>query len=170
MARNIVSVESIRPHLLDVQAIRVGILHEKEAKGREGRRKLEDTTRTWSGARPRFYSEVSANGTLTIGARSGGEGYDKWLRLQWGTSRHLIRARRARCLAFRSPGFLPKTTPRFLGAGPGRLATGPWHYPPAVMHPGTKPRRWLEALQEWLNTRTTRDRMQLALVRSLRRR
>jgi hypothetical protein len=165
------SVAPIRPRPLDVNAIRSGILREKEKKGQEGRRKLEATTRTWRGARPRFYSAVSlSNGDLFIGARKGGEGYEKWVRLQWGTRRHPIRARRKPRLAFRWPGFLPKTTPRHLGAGPGRQATGPWRRPLAVMHPGTKPRRWLETLQEWLDTRTNRDRMQQALIRSMRRR
>lgn len=164
-------VEPIHPRGYDADAIERSILAEKRAKGEEAKRELAKTVRTWSGAKPAFYFEVRKEGkdyVLFVGPRPGGAGYEKWVRLEFGTRRHLISARRAPRLAFRWPGFLPKTTPRYLGSGPGRRAAGPIRRPLSVMHPGTRPRRWIETLAEKMSTSTTRQRMQNALVRAMK--
>lgn len=44
----------------------------------------------------------------------------------------------------------PKTTPGALQSGHGRILSGP-HYAQGVMHPGIKPRRFTEKVEEWVN-------------------
>lgn len=82
-----------------------------------------------------------------------GSNYIQWettdppfIYLELGTRPHAIRARRAKALKFQA-GYSAKTTPGVLGSGPG----GPFGetlFRPSVMHPGTKPRKWIDKIKE----------------------
>lgn len=89
---------------------------------------------------------------------------DIMLWLDEGTKAHLIMARaRGRHLgrlAFQT-GFIPKTKPRTIGSGAGGRF-GDFVYPPAVWHPGTKPRKFTD---EIVNRR--KDRYKIAMQRAL---
>ena len=68
-----------------------------------------------------------------------------WVWTSRGTKPHRIAARRARTLAFQT-NYSARTQPvgRY-GVGTGK-STGPWVYPRAVSHPGTKARKFEETV------------------------
>lgn len=68
-----------------------------------------------------------------------------------GTKRHKIRARNAPRLAFLWGGvgsYKPKTAPKGKIGGPGKVAGGRMHFPPAVNHPGSKARKFEEVIRD----------------------
>lgn len=89
-----------------------------------------------------------------------------------GTRPHVIAARNAPRLAFMwgGPGsYLPKTGPggKWYG-GPGSVVGGEWHFPLAVMHPGTAAREWPKVIGEKLSG-FYRKEVEAAWRRALRR-
>ncbi|MFH1553483.1 MAG: hypothetical protein ABII76_01270 [Pseudomonadota bacterium] len=64
----------------------------------------------------------------------------RYLYVDQGTKPHIIRAKRAKTLAFPSQ-FTPKTRPGEIGSGHGSHG-GPTVYTQEVHHPGTKPRKF----------------------------
>lgn len=57
-----------------------------------------------------------------------------------GTRPHIIQAKNAPYLSFRTGGFIPKTYPGKLLSGSGQKATGGFVKTQSVNHPGTEPR------------------------------
>lgn len=151
MAKNVVfRVKPIKPALLDVDTIRLEILNENRNQGSLDVKELKKTTATWTGEKPRFGYKIhlgAKDASLESGPKDDGSmGFKKWVWLNAGVKARVITAKRAPRLAFRWPGFKPKTTPRFLGSGAGALATGPIRRPLSVNWPGIKARNWTAAL------------------------
>ena len=98
------------------------------------------TTQTW-GDKPEFAIEQPDPYTRIVG--TDGEIYGM---LNEGTPAHDIRPRNGRILRFGTP-FRAKTVPRSISSGPGSKGKNVvWSR--GVHHPGTKPRKWDEAIRE----------------------
>lgn len=82
-----------------------------------------------------------------------------------GTVPHVIAARNAPYLAFRS-GHIPKTRPGVLGSGRGRRF-GRYIRKRQVMHPGNKPRHFLKTLLQRRQSAISIE-MQAAVTRGLK--
>lgn len=98
------------------------------------------TTQTWS-SKPSFAIEQPDPYERIIG--TSGEIYTM---LNDGTRAHDIRPRNGRVLRFGTP-FRSKTVPHSISSGPGSKGKNTvWSR--GVHHPGTKPRKWDEAIRE----------------------
>lgn len=100
------------------------------------------TTQTWDN-RPKVTIAGSGPDEREIAVQSA-----IYAMLEGGTKPHLIRPRRAKVLAFRSP-FRAKTVPNQIMSGPGSQGSTDV-FTKAVRHPGTKPRNWSKVIaQKW---------------------
>lgn len=147
--KEVFRVSPIKPAQIDLTAVLNEILGAMKAEGDKEIVELQKTTQTWSGARPRFAYSHGSDMSFRVGpVDDGSEGYKKWSILNAGAKPHLIAARRAPFLRFRTGGFGSKTTPRLLGSGPGARATGPLLSPRSVRHPGIRARNWTDELRK----------------------
>lgn len=96
------------------------------------------TTQTWDN-RPEVTITGSGPDEREIKVKS-----DIYAMLEAGTRPHMIRPRRAKVLAFRSP-FRAKTVPNQIASRPGGVGATEV-YSRGVRHPGTKPRNWSKVI------------------------
>jgi len=136
--------KSIRPKSkLSSKKVRAQLLNALRTEGKVIVAELDKTTRTWKGDKPTFKFELSFAGgdvTLLIGPGGNTHGAQKWVWLNEGTKPHIIRARNAPLLRFRTT-FVPKTKVGVFASGPGRIAP-PWRSTFSVNHPGNAAREW----------------------------
>jgi hypothetical protein len=124
--------------LRDVQDIERDIAHALDTTIIAVQTDFESTTGTWKHnvhftlGRPSPYERECATNDAIYGYVDG------------GTKPHLIRPRRARRLRFKT-GYRAKTTPGVIGSTGGG-ASGPVVYARAVRHPGTKARKFADAI------------------------
>lgn len=97
------------------------------------------TTQTWDN-RPTVQIAGSGPSERTITVES-----DIYAMLEGGTKAHMIRPRRAKVLAFRSP-FRSKTVPNQIMSRPGSTGATEVFSKRGVRHPGTKPRNWSKVI------------------------
>ena len=141
--------KEIKPSRMKEDALRLTLLNELRKTGTQVRRDFEGTTRTWK-RKPRFKQEISLAGpgpVLMVYTDDEIYGY-----VSRGTRPHMIWAgaytgrSRAKALAYpvRSS---PKTRPGMLRSMTGFRSSAK-RYRAYVHHPGTRPRRFEEAIQK----------------------
>lgn len=113
----------------------------------EAKALFEGTTATWQ-HNVVFVIRQNKDGR-TIGTR--GDTGKIFTFVDAGTRSHVIRARNAAALMWRSP-FTPKTQPGNLFARQGSLGQD-WHAAQEVNHPGTEPRGFSEIIQARMDRR-----------------
>jgi hypothetical protein len=141
--------KGIKPQRLRADDLRLALLGEMRKIGTEMKRDFEKTTATWE-HKPKFEVVVSLTQpgpTLLVGTDDEIYGY-----VSRGTKPHLIMAgiytgkSNKKALAFPSQ-FSPKTRPGVIGSSAGSRG-GDMIVRPYVQHPGTKPRKFEEAIQK----------------------
>lgn len=142
-------IKQIRPAKLEIPAFRQVIEAELRDVGKEIEADFKKTTKTWK-HQPKFETVIETSPpTVLVGTDDEIYGYvDK------GTKAHEIYAgiytgrSNKKALAFPSK-FTPKTKPGVIGSSPGGSG-GKTVVRPYVMHPGTKPRKFEEAIKrQW---------------------
>lgn len=140
MAQQGVTLVPIRP-TVPAQKFVAAVKAVQEAQRKAAQELLADyqkTTQTWDN-QPDWTVRVGA-GAVTVFTKS-----DVWNWVDKGTRPHVIRARRARALAFAS-GYTAKTRPGSIIAGAGG-PSGDTRFALEVQHPGTRPRRFSDRLR-----------------------
>jgi hypothetical protein len=161
-------IKQIKPSKLRVDRFRLEMLNEMRKVGTEVKRDYEKTTATWK-HKPKFEVVVSLTGpgpVLLVGTDD-----EIYRYVSEGTKPHPIFAgiytgkSDKKVLAFpvRSA---PKTRPGQLRSMPG-FKSKKKLFRPYVMHPGTKPRRFEEAIKK-LWTKKFKRRMEAAMSRAIR--
>ena len=136
-------VKGLKPSKLKVDKVRLNILNELRAEGRVIKKEFDKTTATWKGAKPTFEIAVGLTGTdaiVIIGPAGSTEGSQKWIWLNDGTRPHVIKAKNAPNLVFRT-GFTAKTKVRTFSSSVGS-SSPPWRSTKQVNHPGIEARDW----------------------------
>jgi len=139
-------------YLWDAKGVPRAVYNELHRQGKIVERMYKMTVRTWKD-KPVFKTKVSGKRmrygmgyelTISYDTRTKGGKHYYWT--DWGTPRHVIRARRVPRLRFRTR-FSPKTKFRVIGSNRGSVG-GAWAAPKAVMHPGTEARMFTDEIQE----------------------
>ena len=146
-----IRVSSIKPDAdTAVNRIMADIADELQKTTEEHVKRRKDIVRFWSNrTRPQWSSKFKSSDFIIewqIQLQERDKPYWTWID-ETGTKPHLIRARNAPRLAWRTGGS-PKTRanpPRF---GAGRRANGPWRFAKVVRHPGFKPRRFSDMINK----------------------
>jgi len=137
-------VKSIVPKSLSkIKNVRLAILNELRAEGREECKMLEQTTAHWHGDKPKFTQIISFAGgdaSLLVGPGGSMTGSQKWVWLDEGTRPHDIKPRKARFLVFRT-GYTAGSTPGTF-ATRASSTSGEVARAKLVHHPGVKARGW----------------------------
>ena len=167
MASPAFQVKAIKPRKLKVDKVRLELLNELRAEGRDEVKILQPTTDNWRGEKPTFEAVIglsSTEATLIVGPVGSEKAVQKWVWLDEGTRPHPIVARRVPLLKFRT-GYRASTTPGSFRSR-GAAVSGPWRSAKTVHHPGTVARGWSEMLQS-RRKRPYRDRMLAATRRGM---
>lgn len=160
-------VKEIKPTKLREDALRLELLNEMRAVGRDIAKDFAKTVETWEGEKPKFemlISLVQPGPTVVVEPTGSEEAVKKYAYVTKGTKKHRIKAKKGKSLAFAwaGPGsYKAKTKPRVIGSTPGG-ATGEAVFPKAVMHPGTEAREFDEEIQKIWQPRF-KDRMEGAM-------
>lgn len=146
---DVFTFKAIKPKKLKTDQFRKEILNALRREGTVHRKKLRPTVAGWTGSRPKFESLVGlSKGDASVMTGPTGETFavQKWVWTDKGTKPHRIRARNAPRLKFML-NFIPSTKP---GSFSSTVAAywPPWTSPLEVLHPGTDPRGWSEALSK----------------------
>jgi hypothetical protein len=159
-------IKQIKPGRLKVDAMRLELLNEMRKAGTAIRKDFEKTTKTWE-HKPKFTQEISLTGpgpTILVGTDDEIYGY-----VSRGTKPHPIFAgyytgkSDKKVLAFGSK-FKAKTRPGVIGSSSGG-SSGKMVFTPFVQHPGTKPRKFEEAIEKKWRKQFKR-RMEQAMARA----
>ena len=158
-------VKPIRPARMKIDPVMREVLNTCDAEGRFQMRELFKTTQTWKHKVGFGYLVDTSGGNASVRTSAKSGNVQIWNMLDAGTRPHLIVARKAKQLRFRT-GYRAKTRPRWFGSGSGG-ASGPWRGPHAVKHPGTAARFWTRTLSQQRQIRFRRD-IQAAVKRGAR--
>ncbi len=142
----VIALKAIKPKKLQIDKMRMEILNELRKEGTLHKQELEKTVTTWK-HKPQFESLIGLTGrdaTVVTGPTGSDKAVQLWEWTDLGTKPHIIRARRAPALRFRT-GYRAKTTPGQFSSGRSKRF-GPWRRPLMVRHPGTEARGWSETL------------------------
>jgi hypothetical protein len=121
---------------------------------------FEKTTATWS-HKPLFtITELEGGTRYTVGTTD-----EIYKFVSGGTRPHIIRARNAKVLAFKS-AYQAKTRVRVIGSGPGG-SSGENVYRREVQHPGTEARDFERTIQ-FESQRTIANNVQRAITQGVR--
>jgi hypothetical protein len=133
-------VKSIKPSKLRIDAYRLEILNELRGEGRDQKKELDKTTRTWKGEKPKFETLVGlerppGSASVLTGPSGSDKAVNKWVWLNEGTR---IR------WALMSKDWQSKTRVRWFGSGrgSGRVVIAGKR---AMMRRGIRPRPGIEA-------------------------
>ena len=139
-------------YLWDAKGVPRAVYQELLRQGKIVERMYKRTVSTWRN-KPSFKTKVSGKRMrygmgyeLTVSYDRRTKGGQHYFYTDWGTERHVIRARRAPRLRFRTK-FSPKTRVRVIGSRRGSR-DGAWTAPKAVMHPGTEARMFTEEIHD----------------------
>lgn len=135
--------KGIKPQKLRVDKVRLNLLNALRAEGKIVKKEFEKTTRTWKGEKPTFkilISLTSGNATVLVGPGGSTKGAQKWVWLDEGTKSHIIQAKNAPNLVFRTR-FTPKTKVGSFSSRSGSI-NPPWRATSKVNHPGIEAREW----------------------------
>ena len=125
--RELLNITNLRSELDDAMAeLRDGVQED-----------FESTVSTWS-TDVAFATRITTGNALTLRVNPSGAGAEIWGYVNNGTSPHVIRARRARSLSFRS-GYRAKTRVGRIASGSGG-SSGDNVYAQQVFHPGSEGR------------------------------
>jgi hypothetical protein len=142
-------VKVIKPPGLKVDQIRLELLNAMRKEGRLQKKRLAETARHWTGAKPTFEFLIGLTGTETalfVGPSGDTKGAQKWVWIDEGTPPHIIRPRNARILAFRVGG-RSGSSPNTLAVSAGRRGSK-WAHAKVVHHPGIRARNWAITLMK----------------------
>ena len=154
-------------YLWDAKGVPRAVYNELHRQGKIVERMYKRTVRTWRD-KPRFKTKVRGKRmrygmgyelTINYDRRTKGGQHYYWT--DWGTKRHVIRAKRAPRLRFRTRS-TPKTRVRVIGSGRGSRG-GTWAAPKAVMHPGTEARMFSAEIND-----RRRESIQNAIINGIR--
>jgi hypothetical protein len=141
-------VKAITPRKLDVAGVRSNVIRALETEGREQARLLQGTVSYWSSNPPQFVYDVEmgyADVTLRVYPKEGSAA-TIWGYINSGTPAHIIQARNAPYLKFRT-GYVAGSRPGTWTVAAGYY-TGGWRRKLKVRHPGIKARNWTKLLEE----------------------
>lgn len=158
-------VKGLKPKKLKVKQVRLNILNELRKEGRVVKKELEKTTATWKGDKPAFKIAIGLTGTdaiVLIGPAGNIEGAQKWVWLDEGTKAHIIRAKNAPNLVFKTQ-FTAKTKVKTFSSGPGS-SNPPWRATKQVKHPGIEARQWSSEIVKRRKKKFTRAIVKAAQV------
>lgn len=154
-------------YLWDASGTPRKVYQELLRQGKIVERMYKKTVRTWKN-KPRFKTKVRGKRMrygmgyeLTVSYDRRTKGGQHYFYTDWGTKRHVIRARRAPRLRFRTKS-TPKTRVRVIGSRRGSRG-GTWAAPKAVMHPGTEARMFTAEIQD-----RRREPIQNAIIGGIR--
>ena len=154
-------------YLWDAKGVPRAVYQELLRQGKIVERMYKRTVRTWRN-KPSFKTKVRGKRmrygmgyelTISYDRRTKGGQHYYWT--DWGTPRHVIRAKRAPRLRFRTRS-TPKTRVRVIGSSRGSTG-GAWAAPKAVMHPGTEARMFSAEIND-----RRRDPIQNAIINGIR--
>lgn len=138
-----IRLKAIVPKALNTPAMRNALEAEMQAVQKEVRRDFDATTRTWSN-KPGFKDEFQSRpNRLRFFTGTSDEVYTY---VSEGTKAHVIRPKRAKMLRFQGT-YSAKTSPGVIGSSSGG-SSGPVVYSTGVRHPGTKARKFDEAIKK----------------------
>lgn len=166
-----VFARQISPKPINARAMRGELLGELRRLGNDVKKDFDSTTDTWEGAKPKMVSELElaqGRAALFVGpAGTGGEGEQKWNRLNDGTRGPYpiypgAVTGKSNKVAMKFPGtYTAKTMPGVIGSRGGGAGGAPV-FAKAVIHPGLKARKWDELIaRKW--TKRFAVRMQAAM-------
>lgn len=159
---SVIEFKQIKPAKLKIDKVRLEILNELRAQGKEIVTEYKKTVQTWRN-QPDFNVAVSlADGGATVLVTPDGPNRQQFEYVDRGTRPHPIYPRRARVLRFKSI-YRAKTQPGVIGSSSGG-ASGSDVFRPFVMHPGTEARRFSEIIEQ-----RRRKRFQEAMVDAMQR-
>lgn len=154
--------KAIKPARLKDDQMRLALLNGMRKFGTKVKAEYEKTTSTWQ-HKPKFDYLVSLEGdgpTLVAGVSGGGEAADIYRYVNEGTRPHVILPKGDKPLAFQSQ-YTAKSTPGLISAKQGG-SSGEVVYARGVLHPGTEPRNFDEAIAKQMQPRF-KDAMEEAM-------
>lgn len=141
-------VKGIKPKKLSIDAVRLELLNELRAEGRDSVKELEKTVRYWTKDKPKFETIIGLTGrdaSVFVGPTGNTKGAQKWQWLDEGTRAHVILPRRARMLRFTVGGY-SGSHPNSLDVRPAVSGTEVV-FAKRVHHPGIAARNWSYLIQ-----------------------
>lgn len=148
--------KAIKPARLKDDAMRLALLNGMRKFGTQVKKEYEKTTETWE-HKPKFDYEISLDSqgpTLVAGVSSGGKAAEIYRYVNEGTRPHVILPKGVHPLAFQI-GYNAKTSPGLISSKAGG-SYGEVVYARGVMHPGTEPRNFDEAIAKQMQPRFKR--------------
>lgn len=146
MPQRVFSSKLIAPKRMRQKEVRFEVLNALRKQGVKDRRALRPTVATWK-TKPKFDSKISTKGgDLSVHTFPSGDedAVQRWIWADRGTEPHIIRARNAPYLRFRT-GYRSKTLPGRFSSRASRYSGG-WRRTRAVFHPGQEARNWTAIL------------------------
>lgn len=134
-----------RAELLNIAALRSELREAMEEVESGVQKDFESTVATWS-TEVTFATRLTVGNAITMRVNPSGSGAEIWGYVNAGTRPHIIRARNARSLAFRS-GYRAKTRAGRIASGGGG-PSGDTVHAQQVMHPGSEPRDFTGQIAE----------------------
>lgn len=154
--------KAIKPQRLKDKGFRITLINKARKVGNAMKRDFEETTKTWN-HKPIFTVDVSTKGqgpAVLVGTDN-----EIYRFVNDGTKPHDIFPKRGKVLRFQS-GYSAKTSAGVIGSGGGG-ASGPTLFRPYVRHPGTKARKFDEAIAKKWQPRFKQE-MQEAMAEATR--
>jgi len=168
MPNDVFLVKGIKPNKLNVDSVRLELLNELRAEGKDDKKLLERTVRNFRGKKPRFEVQIGLSGndaSVLVGPVGDTDAVEKWNRLNEGTGPRTIRARRAPYLVYRL-GYNRGTRPNSLETRRSYYIGNTWRKSRSVRQRGIEATNWTGVVTKMRQKPYTR-RMIGALNRGL---
>jgi hypothetical protein len=161
-------VKGIKPGKLKIDAVRLELLNELRAEGKDDEALLARTTRNWRGIKPRFETQIGLTGkdaSVLVGPVGSIKAVTKWKNLDEGTGPRTIRAIRAPFLVFRL-GYNRGSRPNTLDTRRPYYIGNEWRRARVVHQKGILANNWSDVVTK-MRQRPYTKRMIAALNRGL---
>jgi hypothetical protein len=156
-----VVTKTIKPKRLKEKEMRLELLNAMRKAGKDIEKDFKATVKTWK-HKPKFETAVSLAGngpSVLVGTDD-----EIYRYVDEGTKPHIIKPKRATALRFQG-GYQAKTSPGVIGSGAGGASGGIFFSRRGVRHPGTKARKFSEAIEKkW--RRPFKSRMEDAMSKA----
>lgn len=139
-------VKTIKPQKLDIAGVAQRLEKVLQSEGEAIAKEYRKTVATWAN-KPKFETLTDTSGgdlIILVGPTGNADAIKHFEWTDQGTKPHIIRAKNAPRLAFRT-GFTAKTRAKVIGSGPGGTS-GALTRPQVVNHPGTEAREFTQTI------------------------